>query len=107
MALRATEGDENCAGPLADARGSVCAFVRDHETLTEPRPEGAVFHGSGAISLRKGRRPAPHCTLMVAVAGLDCPPIVITTGTLPDGVLGDNRMFIWFTPPTNPGADPE
>ena len=46
MAVTATEVDEHCAGPLADAHGSVRALVRSHETHTEPQPQGAVFQGS-------------------------------------------------------------
>ena len=47
MPLRATEGDESCVGPLADAPGAVCTFVRNHETVTEPRPKGGVVFRSG------------------------------------------------------------
>ena len=58
MALRATEGDEKLRRPLAYARGSVWGFVRSHETLTEPRPEGAViFKGRGHFSNLPGNRP--------------------------------------------------
>lgn len=48
----------------------------------------------------------PYWTAMVAVAALVCPAILMISGMFPDGVLVDNKTFIWLTPPTNPGADP-
>lgn len=49
---------------------------------------------------------ADYWTASVTDAGLEIPPMVITTDCAPDGVFWDSWMLSWSTPSTNVGAEP-